>query len=269
MTFSSVFVRCCAAALLAFLGACSSVNEEELFGYEEDFIIPLPDMVPVTPDDKPGRTVDEMLHLKQSVTVKKAVYPKRADRDETYERAGRFGSKEKVSLRKGLNAPDAGIVYGPRKRRAAEVVRPLELKEREKDDLLAVSEEEMLAEIIAPKKEGVEMIEVVSVAGRSKEETVKRQEVRAVDVKPVVIEAPVLPEQPKQPEPTVVKAPEPVLPAVTLKAPEPQETTLEPFELKPLVQPEPVIELTPPDAGNKIVLIPPSGEESIEFFLEE
>lgn len=276
MAVSSAFARVGAAVLLAALGACSSVDEEDVFGYEESFIIPQPDMVPVTPDDKPGRTVDEMLDLKQSITVKKAVYQEPAESDQMYEHAGRFGSKEKIALRKGLNAPDSGIVYSSRKRRGAEVVRPLELKEQEKDQLLAVSEEEMLAEIIAPKTEEVAVIEVVSSAGTKDEakqsETLpaaqdKLSEPAAPAVVPLVALTPA--KQPAAAQP-VAEKPEPVLPAVTLKAPEAPEKIPERFE--PLVQPSPVVQLTPPSAGSGIVLTPPSGETSetsVEIFLEE
>ena len=266
MAVSSAFARVGAAVLLAALGACSSVDEEDVFGYEESFIIPQPDMVPVTPDDKPGRTVDEMLDLKQSVTVKKAVYQEPAESDQMYEHAGRFGSKEKIALRKGLNAPDSGIVYSSRKRRGAEVVRPLELKEQEKDQLLAVSEEEMLAEIIAPKTEEVAVIEVVSSAG-TKDEAKQSETLPAAQDKLSEPAAPA--KQPAAAQP-VAEKPEPVLPAVTLKAPEAPEKIPERFE--PLVQPSPVVQLTPPSAGSGIVLTPPSGETSetsVEIFLEE
>lgn len=264
MTASSAFIRGGAAVLLAFLGACSSVSEEEIYGYEESFIIPQPDMVPVTPDDKPGRTVDEMLDLKQSVTVKKAVYKEPAESDQMYEHAGRFGSKEKIALRKGLNAPDSGIVYSSGKRRGAEVVRPLELKEQEKDPLLAVSEEEMLAEIIAPKTEEVEMIEVVSSAGAKEETPPAREDIPAEPAAPA---APaVMPLIALQPP---LEKTEPVSPAVTLKAPETQEKTPRLFVPEPLVPPEPAVRLTPPGAGNEIVLTPPAGEASVEIFLEE
>lgn len=270
MAVSSAFSRIGAAVLLAALGACSSVGEEDIFGYDESFIIPQPDMVPVTPDDKPGRTVDEMLEMKQSVTVKKAVYQEPAELDQMYEHAGRFGSKEKIALRKGLNAPDSGIVYGSRKRRDAEVVRPLELKEREKDKLLAVSEEEMLAEIIAPKTEGVEMIEVVSPAGSKDPAPAGQSETlpAARNKQPEAAALPVVPLVPLTPP--VVEKPESVSPEVTLKAPETPEKMPEQFE--PLVQPSPVIQLTPPSADSGIVLTPPSAETSetsVEIFLEE
>lgn len=272
MAVFSAFVRIGAAVLLAALGACSSVSEEDIFGYDESFIIPQPDMVPVTPDDKPGRTVDEMLEMKQSVTVKKAVYPQPAESDQMYEHAGRFGSKEKIALRKGLNAPDSGIVYTSRKRREAEIVRPLEIKEQEKDKLLAVSEEEMLAEIIAPKTEGVEMIEVVSPAEAKDTATDGQPETlpAAQDKQPEAAALPVVPLVPLTPP--VVEKPESVSPAVTLKAPEPPEKTPEPFVPEPLVPPEPAFKLTPLAAESEIVLTPPSAETSetsVEIFLEE
>lgn len=275
MAVSSAFVRTGAAVLLAVLGACSSVGEEDFFGYEDGFAIPRPDMVPETPDDKPGRTVDEMLDLKRSVTVEKAVYAEPAESDLMYEHAGRFGSKEKIALRKGLNAPDSGIVYGSRKRREAEVVRPLELKEREKDGLPAVSEEEILAEIIAPKTEGVEVIEVVSSADSKNEESAGREEKTPSAVTPVEPAAPatVTPVvRLNPPERVALKKTESVLPEVVLKAPEEPEKTQEAFSFEPLVPSEPAFKLIPPAAGNKIVLTPPSekaSERSVEIFLEE
>ena len=165
MAFFLGATRVISAILILSVGACSSVEETELYGYEESFVLPEPDMIPVMPDDKPGRTVDEMLDLKPgTVTVKKATYETVAKTEQTYERTGRFGSKEKISLRKGLNAPETGVVFSPQKRKEAAEVRPLKLKKQEKDELLAMSEEEVLAQIIAPKAAQVEMIEVVPAA---------------------------------------------------------------------------------------------------------
>ena len=267
MAVSSVFVRTGLFVLLAFLGACSSVDEEELFGYgyEEDFSIPPPDMVPVTPDDNPGRTVDEMLNLKPSVTVKKAEYQTSDQPRQVYEHSGRFGSKEKISLRKGLNAPDSEIVYSPRKRRAAEVVRPLELKEQEKDELLAASEEEMLADIVAPKTQKVEMIEVVPASVPEKTELAEKTKESvssASNEKPV--SEPIVPAvqmtPPTEKEPVFEKA-------ATLSEPEspmqPLVPARETLVFEPLVQPEPVVALTPPGETGGIVLTPPETTEGI------
>jgi len=170
MTFFSIAVRVALAVFVLELGACSSSKDTELYGYEEDFFVPEPDMVPVTPDDKPGRTVDEMLNLAPpSVTVKKKEYASVSKDDQVYERTGRFGSKEKISLRKGLNAPDAGIVYGSQKRKDVQELRALEVKKQEKDELQAVSEEELLTRIISPKTTELELIEVVPASSERKE----------------------------------------------------------------------------------------------------
>lgn len=144
------------------VGACSAEKESGLYGYEDEYALPEPDMVPVMPDDHPGRTVDEMLGLKaRAVTVKKAEYAEKETKAEQYEYQGRFGSKEKISLRKGLNVPETGMVYGKGHRKPAEEVRVLEVQKREKDPALAVSEQEILARIVAPKSEKVKIIEVV------------------------------------------------------------------------------------------------------------
>lgn len=155
-------IRIASAILLFGVGACSFADDPDFYGYEDNYIIPEPDMIPVMPDDNPGRTVDEMLEIKPApVKVKKATYQTGGAAKQTYEQTGRFGSKEKISLRKGLNAPDSGIVYGSQKRKGAEEVRPLEVKKQEKDVLQLLSEEEMLSQIIMPKISDVHMIEVV------------------------------------------------------------------------------------------------------------
>ncbi|MBR1945455.1 MAG: hypothetical protein IJ846_04090 [Alphaproteobacteria bacterium] len=165
MAFFSKAARVVSAILVLSVGACSSAADPDLYGYEENFALPEPDMIPVMPDDNPGRTVNEMLDLKpEAVTVKKAAYETPVKTEQTYERIGRFGSKEKISLRKGLNAPETGVVFSSQKRKAAEEIRPLEVKKQEKDELQSMSEEELLAQIIAPKKEPVEIIEVIPAA---------------------------------------------------------------------------------------------------------
>ena len=172
MTFLSIAARIVLVTFVLGIGACSSTEDSLVYGYEENFVVPEPDMVPVTPDDKPGRTVDEMLNLTSpAVTVKKKE-DKPSERVQVYEHAGRFGSKEKISLRKGLNAPDSGVLYGSQKRREAQEVRALEVKKQEKDEFQAMSEEEMLSGIIAPKATKLELIEVVSApAGKKAEES--------------------------------------------------------------------------------------------------
>ena len=170
MTFFSIAARVALVVFVLGIGACSSTEDPIFYGYEEDFAAPEPNMVPVTPDDKPGRTVDEMLNLtSSSVTVKKKENTPSESR-QLYEHAGRFGSKEKISLRKGLNAPDS-VLYGSQKRKEVQEVRSLEVKKQEKDELQAVSEEEMLTSIITPKTTKLELIEVVPV--RSDKKTVE------------------------------------------------------------------------------------------------
>ena len=170
MAFFSIAARIALMVFVLGIGACSSTEDSLFYGYEENFVVPKPDMVPVTPDDKPGRTVDEMLSLTSpSVTVKKKE-DKPVENNQVYEHAGRFGSKEKISLRKGLNAPDSGVLYGSQKRKDAQEIRALEVKKREKDELQAMSEEEMLTSIIAPKATKLELIEVVPAQSDKKTE---------------------------------------------------------------------------------------------------
>lgn len=267
MTVSSVVFRSFLVGFLLMLAACASVSDEEIFGYEEDFTIPEPDMVPVTPDDKPGRTVDEMLSLtSQAVTVKKA----QKDADEAprpvYERAGRFGSKEKISLRKGLNAPDSGIAYSSETRTPAQTVRPLELKKYEKDELLTISEEEMLAEIIAPKTEKIEMIEVVGIDKEQNDQS-------SVAQKPAEQQIDVLPTQPETPvvEPKAQKIEEKpakvdMIALVPAKKTQPEQAAVEPLvetQTAPSIRLTPPVRLTPPSERESIVLTPPSAQENI------
>lgn len=285
MAFFSAMMRVFFVAFVLGLGACSSVNEADLYGYEDDFIIPEPDMIPVFSDDNPGRTVDEMLNLKpQEVTVKKASAEKKGD--EAYEHEGRFGSKEKIALRKGLNAPVEGIVYGSQKRKEAGEVRPLEIKKIEKNEMQAVSEEEILAQIVAPKSSTVELIEVVSVRTEPKnsepkrllpeEQSPKNKEEQTETVLPLKEAAPVV--ELKKPQSLEIKKQQPaglqkkenaavVLP-VKLKAPEPKK---EEVRLKPLLEKEKIV-LLPPGRQDRIVLKRPEikkSDSSVEIFLDE
>lgn len=269
MAVSSTFSKTVFGLCLLTLGACSSANDAELFGYDDNFAAPEPDMVPVTPDDRPGRTVDEMLDVNVSAaTVNKGDYRAAAETDKMYEHAGRFGSKEKIALRKGLNAPDSGIVYGGAKRRAADVVRPLELKEREKDGLAAMSDDEMLAEIIAPKPAQVEMVEVV--AAEKREDRAERPQTAQTPMPEIV------PLTPAKPEP----APENEAAAVPVTLPMPQpsrpvvadEPLVEPAPAPMLKWPEPAPEpetfvLTPPETEAAPVLTPPSQRENESGFV--
>lgn len=276
-TFSKTLFGLC----LLTLGACSSVNDAELFGYDDNFTAPEPDMVPVTPDDRPGRTVDEMLDVNASVaTVNKGDYQAPAETDRMYEHAGRFGSKEKIALRKGLNAPDSGIVYGGAKRRASDVVRPLELKEQGRDGLTSASEDEMLAEIIAPKPEQVEMVEVVAAEKRADRaeppQTAQTPMPEIVPLIPSGSEYASVAENDADDAPVVLPVPRPSLPAVVdeppvdpASEPEPETFVLTP----PETEDAPV--LTPPvqkESESGFVLIPPAAEESessVDVFIVE
>ena len=248
------------------------MDDSGLYGYEDEFVIPDPDIIPAVPGDNPGRTVEEMLSLPMSsVTVKKAEYAPVPESDRVYEQAGRFGSKEKTALRKGLNVPDTGIVYGSSKRRDAEEIRALEVKMQEKDEIQVVSEEEMLAQIIAPKTTEVKMIEVVPAlpvepaetvavkepasvaepAGKAdeKEQTPVSAPVETADVKETApVAAPAEKIALKEPSPVpVVKAVE--TPSVT---PKPLDLVAEPAEkaqapvlpVAPLVRPAPEEKIT-------------------------
>lgn len=155
--------------LAMLLAACSAQNDKlDWYGYNDDFVLPEPDMVPETPDDKPGKTVSEMLGgeplpvyaVSGKVTVNKAA--EKTLEQPAYEHAGRFAEREKISLRKGLNAPDAALIYSAKKRAPETEVRPLEVKKTiEKDELVVKSEQEMLASIISPKSRALTVVEVV------------------------------------------------------------------------------------------------------------
>lgn len=262
-------------------GGCSSFKNEELYGYEDDFAFPEPDMIPVFSDDKPGRTVDEMLNLKpQEVVVQKASSEKRAS--ETYEHEGRFGSKEKIALRKGLNAPVTEIVYGTQKRKAAEEIRSLEIKKHEKSEDFSASEEDVLAEIVAPKMSETKMIEVVPVQSVQKtekeperflpklqvEEKASAQNkvdemVASLPEKTQSEEQPSLRQEEARKKDTIV-----LVAPVKLKAP---ETKRKGLLLKPLIKQEKIV-LVPPRNEGRIVLKRPEQKEnvsSVDIFLDE
>ena len=145
-----------AAALLA---ACASDGSDKTYyGYEDEYVLPEPDMVPDVPDDKPGKTVDEL--VRDGVTVNRA--RDTADDGSVYEREGRFGSKEKIALRRGLNAPSAEANYGDKTRAPETDVRPLDVRESiARDDLVFKSEQEMLEAVIKPRQSKVVPVEVV------------------------------------------------------------------------------------------------------------
>ena len=281
MAVYSTFSKTVFGLCLLTLGACSSANDAELFGYDDSFAAPEPDMVPVTPDDRPGRTVDEMLDVNVSAaTVNKGDYRTPAETDRMYEHAGRFGSKEKIALRKGLNAPDSGIVYGGAKRRAADVVRPLELKEQEKDGLAAMSDDEMLAEIIAPKPAQVEMVEVV--AAEKREERAEQPQTAQTPMPEIVPLTPSKSEPAVEPASAVEPVPKNDAAAVPVTLPMPQpsrpvvinEPLVEPAPAPMLTWPEPASEseretfvLTPPETEAAPVLTPPAQKENESGFV--
>lgn len=158
--------------LAVLLAACSQPSDKpDWYGYGDDLVLPEPDMVPETPDDKPGKTVGEMLGgepmtvhaVNGKITVNKAV--EKPVEQPVYEHAGRFAEREKIALRKGLNAPDANLVYSAQKRAPETEVRPLEVKNTiEKDELVFKSEQEMLEAIISPKPRELKIVEVVETA---------------------------------------------------------------------------------------------------------
>ena len=164
MTFFSMAMRLALAGAVWGLVPRPCLADADFYGYEDNYAAPEPDMVPVTPDDKPGRTVDEMLGLEpERVVVKKTTRKQEeiANPQKSYGRSGRFGSKEKISLRKGLNIPDSGIVYSSQKRREADEVRSLAVEKQEKSEAQLEQEKNRLSQIISPKEEEVKMIDVV------------------------------------------------------------------------------------------------------------
>lgn len=250
--------------LAMLLAACSAQNDKlDWYGYNDDFVLPEPDMVPETPDDKPGKTIGEMLGgeplpvyaVSGKVTVNKAA--EKTLEQPAYEHAGRFAEREKISLRKGLNAPDAALIYSAKKRAPETEVRPLEVKNTiEKDELVVKSEQEMLASIISPKSRALTVVEVVKNDEKLPEPAPKTDDAEIdFQLKPdtqalieprkqdVVLDAPAPEPEPVKPEllqPLVaapVAAQKPVLklvvppkqrekPAFTLKAPEPAKPAL-------------------------------------------
>ena len=255
--------------LAVLLAACSQPSDKpDWYGYGDDLVLPEPDMVPETPDDKPGKTVGEMLGgepmtvhaVNGKITVNKAV--EKPVEQPVYEHAGRFAEREKIALRKGLNAPDAKLVYSAQKRAPETEVRPLEVKNTiEKDELVFKSEQEMLEAIISPKPRELKIVEVVETAAEPpapapktddaeidfelKPDTQALIEPRKQDVileepasepeqKQIALVEPVKPEllQPLVAEPVATEKPVLKLnvppkqaekPAFTLKAPEPEK----------------------------------------------
>lgn len=251
--------------LAMLLAACSAQNDKfDWYGYNDDFVLPEPDMVPETPDDKPGKTVGEMLGgeplpvyaVSGKVTVNKAA--EKTLEQPAYEHAGRFAEREKISLRKGLNAPDAALIYSAKKRAPETEVRPLEVKNTiEKDELVVKSEQEMLASIISPKSRALTVVEVVKNDEKLPEPAPKTDDAEIdFQLKPdtqalieprkqdVVLDAPA-------PEP------EPVKERVTLVEPVKPEL-LQPLVAAPVAAQKPVLKL----------VVPPKKREKPAFTLK-
>lgn len=290
MTVSQTAVRIAFVAVMLGVSGCSSSKDAEYYGYEEEFVLPEPDMVPVTPDDRPGKTVDELLGVRmQGVTVKTVQDEESPDDTQVYEQAGRFGTKEKVSLRKGLNAPDAKIVYGAKRREDTMVVRGLELKENEKDELIAFSEEEVLADIIAPKADEVKVIEVVS---NTPDEEIQAAAVEIIPAK--TVEIPVIQKEETAVPATEIQAAGPAVPAgvpeekaddvakpVSLSVPvsvEQAEAVEASFVSEPLLEPIPQAFILMPPApasledalpGGEVRLKAPAGAQESHFMVSQ
>ena len=250
MTFFSGIARFSSVFIVLGIGACSLTDDSDFYGYEDEYVLPEPDMIPVMPDDKPGRTVDEMLALTTTpVTVKKAVYAPVPESNRAYEHTGRFGSKEKISLRKGLNVPETGIIYGSQKRKEVENVRPLEVKDAEKDEIQVVSEEEMLAQIIAPKTTPVKMIEVVP----AQQETIPAQlaALKELTVVPAQAAAPEV----KAVETVQVTAPE-VKAVETVQVTVPEVKTVETVRVTAPAEEQPAVSVRAPVL--KLETVPPA-----------
>lgn len=237
-------------------------GDSEYYGYEDEFVYPEPDIIPSMPDDNPGRTVEQMLNMQPrpvneigdvsvqepSVEVIAVEKVEKAETQKEYEHAGRFGSKEKISLRKGLNAPAAEIAYGSKKREEEKVVRPLDLNivKASDADFSEKSEEAVLAEIVSPQEQKIEMIEVV------KKTTPDTQQVQVTQ-----LTAEILPK-------------ETVLPAVSqdslVSEPRPEASASAPVKMVQLV-PAAVMKEEPAEARSAdvgIVLTPPTSEEAVQ-----
>lgn len=237
--------------LAMLLAACSAQNDKlDWYGYNDDFVLPEPDMVPETPDDKPGKTIGEMLGgeplpvyaVSGKVTVNKAA--EKTLEQPAYEHAGRFAEREKISLRKGLNAPDAALIYSAKKRAPETEVRPLEVKNTiEKDELVVKSEQEMLASIISPKSRALTVVEVVKNDEKLPEPAPKTDDAEIdFQLKP---DMQALIEPRKQDVVLDAPAPEPVKERVALVEPVKPEL-LQPLVAAPVAAKKPVLKLVVP-----------------------
>ena len=201
------------AGVMAAVAGCAAYPEEEFMDYED--LPERPYVVPVTEDDKPGRNVDDMLDMKSETVRKIAEASAGAAAVQTAEPKtvkplpdveGRFGSKEKPHLRKGLNAPADSILYDESAQRQIIVIRGLNVKPLDKED-----EQKILDDIVASQnlnvnssvrknENDVKMSEPmpprVSEASKTKEIVLKepappKKEIAApVSLKPPVLQAP-------------------------------------------------------------------------------
>ncbi len=249
--------------LAVLLTACSAQNDKpDWYGYDDDFVLPEPDMVPETPDDKPGRTVGEMLGgdpmavhaVSGKITVNKAV--EKPAEQPVYEHAGRFAEREKIALRKGLNAPDSALIYSAKKRAPETEVRPLEVKNTiEKDELVVKSEQEMLAAIISPKPRELKVVEVVKTDAEPPAPAPKTDDAEIdLEFKP---DTQALIEPRKQDVVLEESAPEPERKQIALVEPVKSEL-LQPLVPEPVKQEKPVLKLT----------VPPKTEQKSAFALK-
>ena len=125
------------ASVLTILAACAAYDDDfDEYSFDANASY----AVPVSENEKPGKTVDELLNMTPrpvheigSVAISEkspedAVSTPAPAQKTVEARAGRFGSKEKIALRKGLNAPIEEISYTGTSIVHVEIVRPLTLK---------------------------------------------------------------------------------------------------------------------------------------------
>lgn len=256
--------------VIAAVAGCSSAPDDfEYYGYEEEFVYPEPDIIPSMPDDNPGLNVDQMLDGQKPEDLEQ-----RAANAPVYEHEGRFGSKEKISLRKGLNAPVAGVEYAAEGKEPVSVVRPLELRPAAQAQPVSDSgktEEEILAEIVSPAQETV-AAETVSETVVEDNGTVVEEEATAVVLTPPAgspsAEKDTLPQAPsgedgysRQPPLSTFAAPQPA-PAPSVAEPRPVAAPAAEIAAVPLIPPAaPAYQPLPPAPQPDFVLTPPQPQE--------
>ncbi len=256
--------------VIAAVAGCSSAPDDfEYYGYEEEFVYPEPDIIPSMPDDNPGLNVDQMLDGQKPEDLEQ-----RAANAPVYEHEGRFGSKEKISLRKGLNAPVAGVEYAAEGKEPVSVVRPLELRPAAQAQPASDSgktEEEILAEIVSPAQETV-AAETVSETVVEDNGTVVEEEATAVVLTPPAgspsAEKDTLPQAPsgedgysRQPPLSTFAAPQPA-PAPSVAEPRPAAAPAAEIAAVPLIPPAaPAYQPLPPAPQPDFVLTPPQPQE--------